>query len=370
MLPSPPALVPDLLPVALPGAVGGTICRRAPSRRAAAGAGLATAATAAGLAAGAFTLDAGAGFGPAGLAAAGELAVLAASAASGWRTARRACRHWRACWRTTWAASSALIFATSSLDGTRSTVPLRRRLTSSPRKASGLACSSASMVCSRLKLRRRSSPLAIFDSDSPGLIGPYCMGSAAGPASAIGAIATGAGRAGCGAGTAMEAAGASAGARTGTGAAGDGGLAAVTGARACGTTGAAGSGRCTNAGAGVCGMLTSGGNAAPAVLGASISAEYSRTSRPAPQSTSIRKLSTGCSTGRIVVTRMTGLPLASLPRLNCRSAATPLGGARPTRRKVSGEASRACSAANSPGVVETMGISASSGWLRLLLTWI
>ena len=224
------------------------------------------------------------------------------------------------------------------------------------------------MVWSRLKLRRRSSPLAIFDSDSPGLIGPYCAGS--GPGSAAGTAATGAERTGCGTGNALDGVGASAGMGTDSGAAVEDGVTAGADGRAAGAAGTAGSGRRTSAGAGVCGALTSGGKAAPAVLGASISAEYSRTSRPAPQSTSIRKLSTGCSTGRIVVTRITGLPLASLPRLNCRSAATPLGGARPTRRKVSGEASRACSAASSPGVVETMGISASSGWLRLLLTWI
>ena len=46
----------------------------------------------------------------------------------------------------------------SSLDGTRSTVPLRRRLTSSPRKASGLACSSQ---------RRGVMPL-VFELNLPG----------------------------------------------------------------------------------------------------------------------------------------------------------------------------------------------------------
>ena len=112
------------------------------------------------------------------------------------------------------------------------------------------------------------------------------------------------------------------------------------------------------------------GTAAPAVCGTSISAEYSRTRRPCPQSTSIKKFSTDCSTGRTVVTRITGRPRASLPKLNCRSEAAPLGGARPTRRKVSGDASRACSACSSPGVVDTIGISASSGWLRFDLTWI
>ena len=127
-------------------------------------------------------------------------------------------------------------------------------------------------------------------------------------------------------------------------------------------------GRWTTFGAGETGASMAGCSGALAVFGASTSAEYSRTSRPCPQSTSTRKFSTGCSTGRVLVTRITGLPRASLPRLNCRSAATPLGGASPTRRKVSGEASRACSASSSPGVVEMIGISATSGWLRRDLT--
>ncbi len=150
----------------------------------------------------------------------------------------------------------------------------------------------------------------------------------------------------------MPAAAAAAGGGTGTGSAATGGV----------------SGRCTTFGAATTGALIAGCTGALAVRGASTSAEYSRTSRPWPQSTSIRKFSTAWSTGATVVTRITGRPRASLPRLNCRLAAAPVGAARPIRRNVSGEARRACSACSSPGVVEMIGISASSGWLSRDLT--
>jgi len=109
---------------------------------------------------------------------------------------------------------------------------------------------------------------------------------------------------------------------------------------------------------------------ADTVFGVSSSAEYSRTSRPCPQSTSTRKLSSGWFTGCALVTRITGLPRASRATLNWRSAAIPVGGSRPMRRKVSGDASRACSCSSSAGSLEMIGISASSGWSSRDFTWI
>ena len=225
---------------------------------------------------------------------------------------------------------------------------------SSPRKASGFARSNASMVWSRLKPDGRSSLPAIFDSVSPCLIGPYCACAGAAPTGA------GAGAAGCAGGSGATAT------ADGAGSGRSSGIGAATGAGAAVTGGAIG--RWTTFGAGETGASIAGCNGALAVFGASTSAEYSRTRRPCPQSTSTRKFSTDVSTGRVVVTRITGRPRASLPRLNCRSAAAPLGGASPTRRNVSGEASRAFSASSSPGVVEMIGISATSGWLRRDLT--
>ena len=230
---------------------------------------------------------------------------------------------------------------------------------SSPRNASGLARINASMVWSRLKAWRIGRPLAIADKVSPAFTGPYCADAA----SAAGALFAGSGvRAGAGSGVGAMAL--LPGAGSAAGAAASGACAAGTGIA--GTTRA--TGRCTTLASGVTGTSMAAATGALAVFGASTSAEYSRTSRPCPQSTSIRKFSTAWSTGWIVVTRITGRPRASLPRLNFRLAATPLGGARPTRRKVSGEASRACSASSLPGVVEMIGISASNGWLRRDLT--
>ena len=388
MLPSPPAWVPDFVPVALPGAAGGTICKRASLRRGAAAiAGVGAGAGAAGVAS--FRAGALAATGLRGRAmsacglvtlaalataasAAGLAGATGAAATSGWRTARRACCQCCICWRTSCAASPASTPATSSLAGTCNTAPLRSWLMSSPRKASGLARNNASMVWSRLKPRRTSSPLAIFDRVSPCFTGPYWAMPGAGvtTGAAAGLLAGAGGRGAIATLGACSAAGSTAGSAEGEEAAACG-TAAGTGAGA-GAAAALGSGngRCTRLGAAACGSWVSGCTTAPAVVGTSTNAAYSRTSRPAPQSTSIRNPNVPCSTGRSVVTRMTGRPLASLPRVKCRSAAMPLGGARPTRRNVSGDASRACSAANSPGVVEMIGISASSGWLRLLLTWI
>ena len=363
MLPSPPALVPDRVPVALPGADGGTISSRACCRRGAAVAGFGAVGFAAAVVSPASTLRVAVP------AADGCLSVGAAAAASvdsGCATGRRACRHCCICSRTTSAASSALTPLRSSLPGTRNTAPRLMRLMLSPRKASGFARSRASMVWSRLKPSRPRLP-AILDRVSPRFTGPYCAGAVA---TGAGAAATGDGAgsaAGCADGSgAIETvggAGSACGCGAGTGVAGTG--------FGCGGTGSAGAcvaGRCTTFGAATTGALIAGCSGALAVRGASTRAEYSRTSRPCPQSTSIRKFSTAWSTGATVVTRITGRPRASLPRLNCRLAATPVGGDRPTRRNVSGEASRACSASSSPGVVEMIGISASSGWLRRDLT--
>ena len=204
------------------------------------------------------------------------------------------------------------------------------------------------MAWSRLVPPGRSSLPTMLDKASPRLTGPYSPGVAAGAALASGAAGSGMALAGARTGSAA------------TGVAGLGGSAAGVGA----------SGRWTTLGASTRGASIAGCTPALVVRGASTSAVYSRTRRPCPQSTSIRKFSTDWSTGFSVVTRITGRPRASLPRLNCRSAAAPVGGARPTRRKVSGEARRACRASSSPGVVEMIGISASSGWLRCDFTWI
>lgn len=101
---------------------------------------------------------------------------------------------------------------------------------------------------------------------------------------------------------------------------------------------------------------------ADAVRGASSSAEYSRVSRPWPQSTSIRKVSSGCCTGWVLVTRMIGLPLRSTAKVKRRSVTMPCGGSRPMRWKVSGEARPARSCASSSGPLAMTGISASNGW--------
>jgi hypothetical protein len=109
---------------------------------------------------------------------------------------------------------------------------------------------------------------------------------------------------------------------------------------------------------------------AATVRGASSSAEYSRTSRPLPQSTSTRKVTSGWRTGTLLVTRITGRPRSSRATLKSRSAAAPVGGSSPIRAKVSGEASRAWSCSSSAGSLEMMGISASKGWSIFDFTWI
>jgi hypothetical protein len=87
------------------------------------------------------------------------------------------------------------------------------------------------------------------------------------------------------------------------------------------------------------GATISGSATASALDGASTSAEYSRTRRPWPQSASIRKLSDGVSTGACEVTRTTALPCALRVSSNCSSLTSPVGRCRPTRSKVTGEAS-------------------------------
>ena len=156
--------------------------------------------------------------------------------------------------------------------------------------------------------------------------------------------------------------------RAGTGGSGAVGIRVLTGAVIGAAAGIRATGRCTTFGAATTGALIAGCSGALAVRGASTKAEYSRTRRPCPQSTSIRKFSTAWLTGATVVTRITGRPRVSLPKLKRRSAAIPWGGSRPTLRKVSGDARRACNACSSPGVVEMIGISASSGWLIRDLT--
>src|SRR3546814_13070965 len=107
---------------------------------------------------------------------------------------------------------------------------------------------------------------------------------------------------------------------------------------------------------------------AATVSGASSSAEYSRTSRPWPQSTSSRNVSSDALIGSALVTRITGLPCGSSATVNCSPLTVLSGGSRPTRAKVSGEASRACRFSSSPGSLEMIAISASSGSPRSDLT--
>gem|GEM_PF-4384785 len=109
------------------------------------------------------------------------------------------------------------------------------------------------------------------------------------------------------------------------------------------------------------GATISGSATASALDGASTSAEYSRTRRPWPQSASIRKLSDGVSTGACEVTRTTALPCALRVSSNCSSLTSPVGRCRPTRSKVTGEASATRRFSSSDGSADTTGISASNG---------
>lgn len=68
------------------------------------------------------------------------------------------------------------------------------------------------------------------------------------------------------------------------------------------------------------------------------------------------------STGAALVTRMTGLPSLDIATAKSSWLTSPLGRAKPTRSKMTGEARRARSCSSSPGSLEMTGISASSGW--------
>ena len=243
-----------------------------------------------------------------------------------------------------------------ALSGIRSTAPALSRLALPSMKASGLARSSARMVWSRVKPRSR--PAAI-----PPSVSPRRTVRVSSPAmTSIGAaVAAGS----CdGSGIA-----------TGSGAVSGSGMAAVWSSRG-GSGMAVGSVAVSGSAGGGSGSRTTvlpgstvaswigGCTGAAAVCGVSSSAEYSRTSRPCPQSTSSRKVSSGCCTGAALVTRITGRPRASSATENCRSDTMPCGGDRPMRAKVSGDARRACSASSSLESLEMTGISASKGWSR------
>ncbi len=109
------------------------------------------------------------------------------------------------------------------------------------------------------------------------------------------------------------------------------------------------------------GASMAGSAIAAAVLGASTKAEYSRTSRPWPHSTSIRKLIAGWSTAWLLVTRITARPRASCANWNCRLLTSPCGRSRPTRANVVADASATRALSSSPGSLEMTGISATSG---------
>ena len=105
------------------------------------------------------------------------------------------------------------------------------------------------------------------------------------------------------------------------------------GVSATGVGAAAGSGARSTVSEGAGTGIRSGSGAGAATLcGASTSAEYSRTSRPEPQSTSSRKVSAGCCTGCCVVTRITG-GRRHPGRTRNRGRRPALGGARPTGRR-------------------------------------
>ncbi len=109
------------------------------------------------------------------------------------------------------------------------------------------------------------------------------------------------------------------------------------------------------------GASIAGASIAAAVLGASSNAEYSRINRPWPQSTSIRKLSDGTSTGMLLLTRITARRWLVCAKRNCRLPTKPSGRCSPTRAKVAGEASATRAFSSSPGSLEITGISARNG---------
>ena len=273
--------------------------------------------------------------------------------------------------RATWLRTSAVASVidscrASSLPGMRSTAPSRSRLTLPPMNACGLVRTSASIIWLTEMPSSRAMPCTIPLRVSPAWIGPYSPGTDA--------VATAGGGAGAAAGVAAGSTGGGSAASATGGAAGSG--SASTAGSGAGGSGAAATGAGADAGrmmrspVSTTGAWIGGCAGAAMVSGASISAEYSRTSRPCPQSASIRKVSSGSSTGAVLVTRITGRPDASRATLNCRSWTSPCGGCRPIRAKVSGEARRACSWRSSDGSLETIGISASSGSPYCERTWI
>jgi hypothetical protein len=222
-------------------------------------------------------------------------------------------------------------------------------------KASGFARSSATMVWLRLCPVCAAIPDAIPDNVWPARTGASSVPAA----TATGARATGAGiRAGSG-----EGAGAAADSVT---TASGVPVAPVDSSATSG--GAVSAGRTMTSDGTTSGAWIGGCSGAATVCGESTSAEYSRTSLPCPQSTSTRKVNSGSCTGSTVVMRITGRPCGSSAMANCRSATRPAGGSSPIRRKVSGDASRACSCSSSDGSLDTIGISASNGWPCLDLT--
>ncbi len=135
----------------------------------------------------------------------------------------------------------------------------------------------------------------------------------------------------------------------------------MTGAGSGAVAAAAGASRTMVSDSTPAGATISGSATASALAGASTSAEYSRTSRPWPQSASTRKLNEGVSTGVCEVTRTTALPCALRVSSNCSSLTRPAGRCRPTRSKVTGEASATRRFSSSDGSAEITGISASNG---------
>ena len=272
----------------------------------------------------------------------GLAVAVAAPATAGCGIGARAWRHCATCSRTSTRAAALSMRSSSPLPGTRSTAPWRSRLTLPRMKASGLARNSATIAWSRETPLSRARSRAI-----PDRVWPLCTGASVPAASAA---AAGRGAAGTGAGAATGAvAVALAGAGFGVGVGVGAGTGAGAGSRTIRLDGAA-------AGASITGSAT-----AVAVSGAATSAEYSRTSRPCPQSTSIRKLSAGTCTGVALVTRTTARPFASWANWNCSSPTSPSGRDRPTRSNVAADASPTVARSSSPGSLEITGISATSG---------
>ena len=328
MVPSPPAARPDCVPAfRARRAPGGTISSRAPRGR-----GDAAARAGDGAVAGGVEVD-----GRAATACAG------AGGGSGATTGRRA--SWKRCiWlRTSSPASPASTRDTSAGCGTRSTAPRLSWLMSPLMKASGLARSSATIACSSDTPRSRSR--AISDSESPDLAGPYSVGNADADAGAGAGTATTGVDAGRGAGAMGCTAGCCGGATT----AGAGAAGGATGARTIAFEGAA------------TGAWIAGCSGASTARGAATSAEYSRTSRPCPHSTSTRNVSNGSLIGCSLVTRITGRPRPSSADVKRRLDTISSGPCRPMRAKVSADGTRASSCSSSAGSLDTIGISARNG---------